>query len=31
VSIKATPESRAPHVGQINADRNRRRGIVWSW
>jgi hypothetical protein len=30
-SIKATPESRAPHVGQINADRDRRRGIVWSW
>lgn len=31
VSLKATPESRAPHVGQINGDRNSRRGIVWSW
>jgi hypothetical protein len=29
VSLKATPEARAPHVGQINPDR--RRGIVWSW
>lgn len=31
VSLKATPEARAPHVGQINGDRNRRRGISWSW
>ena len=31
VSLKATPEARAPHVGQINGDRNSRRGIVWSW
>lgn len=31
VSLKATPEARAPHVGQINGDRNWRRGIVWSW
>ena len=31
VSLKATPDARAPHVGQINADRNPRRGIVWSW
>ncbi len=31
VSLKATPEARAPHVGQINADTNRRRGLIWSW
>lgn len=31
VALKATPEARAPHVGQINGDRNRRRGITWSW
>lgn len=33
VSIKTVPESRAPHVGQINPPRtnNRRRGVVWSW
>lgn len=31
VSLKTTPEARAPHVGEINADRNRRRGITWSW
>lgn len=33
VSIRAVPESRAPHVGQINAPRssNRGRGVVWSW
>jgi hypothetical protein len=31
VSIKATPEARAPHVGQINPDTNRRRGLIWSW
>lgn len=31
VSLKATPQARAPHVGQINGDRDRRRGIVWSW
>lgn len=31
VSLKATPQARAPHVGQINGDRNARRGIVWSW
>jgi hypothetical protein len=29
VSLKATPQARAPHVGQINQDR--RRGIIWSW
>lgn len=31
VSLKATPQARAPHVGQINGDRDRRRGITWSW
>ncbi len=31
VSLKATPEARAPHVGQINPDTSRRRGIIWSW
>ncbi|MEE6166050.1 MULTISPECIES: hypothetical protein [unclassified Mycolicibacterium] len=31
VSLKATPQSRAPHVGQINGDTDRRRGIIWSW
>ncbi|MUL46622.1 hypothetical protein FZI85_11065 [Mycobacterium sp. CBMA293] len=31
VSLKATPQARAPHVGQINGDRNRRGGITWSW
>jgi hypothetical protein len=31
VSLKATPQARAPHVGQINGDRDRRRGIIWSW
>jgi hypothetical protein len=31
VSLKATPEARAPHVGQINGGRDRRRGIIWSW
>jgi hypothetical protein len=31
VSLKATPEPRAPHVGQINGDRTVRRGISWSW
>ncbi len=31
VSIKATPEARAPHVGQITPNRDRRRGVVWSW
>jgi hypothetical protein len=30
VSIKAVPQTSAPHVGQINPDR-RRRGVVWSW
>lgn len=30
VSIKAVPQTRAPHVGEITPDR-RRRGIVWSW
>lgn len=31
VSLKATPQARAPHVGQINGNLNGRRGIVWSW
>ena len=33
VSIRAVPETRAPHVGEINAPRaqNRRRGLVLSW
>lgn len=31
VSLKATPEARAPHVGQINGSRDQRRGIIWSW
>jgi hypothetical protein len=31
VSLKVTPQARAPHVGQINGDRDRRRGISWSW
>jgi hypothetical protein len=28
VSIKAVPQTRAPHVGEINPPR---RGIIWSW
>jgi hypothetical protein len=28
VSIKAVPQSRAPHVGEINPPR---RGVIWSW
>ncbi|BBY66293.1 hypothetical protein [Mycolicibacterium helvum] len=32
VSIKAVPQTRAPHVGEITpTGRDRRRGIVWSW
>lgn len=32
VSIKVTPESRAPHVGQITPNnRGQRRGLIWSW
>jgi hypothetical protein len=32
VSIKAVPQTRAPHVGEITpTGRDRRRGLVWSW
>jgi hypothetical protein len=32
VSIKAVPQTRAPHVGEITpTGRDRRRGVVWSW
>ena len=32
VSIKAVPQSRAPHVGAITPGRRARGpGLVWSW
>ncbi len=32
VSIKAVPQSRAPHVGEITPRRgDNRRGLIWSW
>lgn len=30
VSIKAVPQTTAPHVGEITPNF-RRRGVVWSW
>ncbi|WP_328354478.1 hypothetical protein OG976_23665 [Mycobacterium sp. NBC_00419] len=31
VSIKAVPQTRAPHVGEITPTRDNRRGLVLSW
>ncbi len=31
VSIKAVPQTRAPHVGQVMPQNQNRRGVVLSW